>query len=94
MSTIKVTQSHNLPLDQARDKLKDFEQSMSKYGVSAKWSGNKATLKGLGVSGGIALSPSEVGISLKLGMMAKAAGVDPARLQASIEKRLKAAFEG
>lgn len=66
---------------------------MAKYGVSANWSGNKATLKGMAVSGGIDISPSKIDIAIKLGMMARAAGVDPARLQASIEKRLRAAFE-
>ena len=34
-----------------------------------------------------------VTVSLKLGVLAKAAGADPKRLEASITKRLKAAFE-
>jgi len=94
MSTIKISQPHSLPVDAAREKLAAFEETMSKYGVAAKWSGAKATLKGMAVSGGIDISDSTIDITLKLGMMARAAGVDPTRLQASIEKRLKAAFEG
>ena len=94
MSTIKISQPHSLPVDSAREKLAAFEETMSKYGVTAKWSGAQATLKGMAVSGGIDISDSMVDITLKLGMMARAAGVDPVRLQASIEKRLKAAFEG
>ena len=66
---------------------------MGKYGVRAIWSGDKATLKGIGVSGGIEVSSSNVKVIVKLGMMAKAAGVDPARLEKSITKRLKAVFE-
>lgn len=93
MSKINITQPHNLSIDEARTRLAAFEQTMSKYGVSAIWSGNKATLKGMAVSGGIDISPSQVDIIIKLGMMARAAGVDPTRLQASIEKRLRAAFE-
>jgi hypothetical protein len=38
--------------------------------------------------------PKSVDIVVKLGMMARAIGVDPVRLEASIKKRLKAAFEG
>ena len=94
MATINITQPHSLSVDEARAKLKSFEDTMSKYGVAAKWSGNKATLKGMAVSGGIDISPSKVDIAIKLGMMARAAGVDPDRLKASIEKRLRAAFEG
>ena len=94
MSTIKISQLHNLSIEEARGKLTSFEETMSKYGVSAKWSGAKATLKGMAVSGGIDISASKVDITLKLGMMARAAGVDPVRLKASIEKRLKASFEG
>lgn len=92
MATINISQPHNLSIDEARAKLKSFEETMSKYGVSAKWSGAKATLKGMAVSGGIDIGADKVDIAIKLGMMARAAGVDPDRLKASIEKRLRAAF--
>ena len=93
MSKINITQPHSLSLDEAKDKLKAFEETMSKYGVSANWSGNKAALKGMAVSGGILVGTDVVEITLKLGMMARAAGVDPVRLQSSIEKRLRTAFD-
>lgn len=94
MSTINISQPHNLSVDEVRVKLKSFEDTMSKYGVAAKWSGAKATLKGMAVSGGIDISDDKVDIAIKLGMMARAAGVDADRLKASIQKRLTAAFEG
>lgn len=94
MSKINITQPHNLSVDEARAKLKVFEDTMAKYGVKANWSGAKAALKGMGVSGDINIGADKVDIGLKLGMMARAAGVDPDRLKASIEKRLRAAFEG
>lgn len=94
MAKVNVKQPHSLSLDEVRAKMGEFEEMMGKYGVKANWSGNKASLKGVGVTGDIAVSDSDVSVALKLGMMAKAAGVDPKRLEASIAKRLKAAFEG
>ena len=94
MSTIKVSQPHTVSIDEARAKVQGFEDMVKKYGVSSKWSGNRAKLKGTGVSGSIAVDPGAVVVELKLGLLAKAAGVKPDLLQKSIEKRLKAAFEG
>ena len=71
----------------------DFEEMMKKYGVNARWSGGHADLKGTGVKGSIEVSESSVRVELKLGMLAKAAGIDPIRLEKSISRRLKAAFE-
>ncbi|MGB5374869.1 MAG: polyhydroxyalkanoic acid system family protein, partial [Polyangiales bacterium] len=75
-------------------KLGGFEDMMKKYGVSAKWSGSHADLKGTGVKGAIDITDSDVRVELKLGMLAKAAGIDPDRLSKSIGRRLKEAFEG
>ena len=94
MADVEVTQAHTLSLDEVRAKMSEFEDLMGKYGVKAEWKGSKAKLKGIGVSGDISVSDAAVAVTLKLGMMAKAAGVDPVRLHGSIAKRLKAAFEG
>lgn len=94
MSEIKVSQPHNVSAEEARRKVQEFEQMVQKYGVSSSWSGNQATLKGTGVSGSIAIGARSVDVVVKLGMMAKAFGVDAAKLEASIRKRLKSAFEG
>ena len=88
MSDVVVKQAHNLPIDEAKEKMGGFEEMMKKYGVKANWSGSKAVLKGTGVKGGIEVTDTHVTVTLKLGMMAKAVGVDPVRLKASIEKRL------
>lgn len=93
MSEIRVSQAHAISVEAAREKMREFEDMVSKYGVTSSWSGNKATLKGTGVSGSIDVQPSNVEVVVKLGMMAKAFGVDPAKLEASIRKRLKSAFE-
>jgi putative polyhydroxyalkanoate system protein len=94
MSNIVVRQEHSLSPEEAKSKISSFEEMMGKYGVKAIWSDNHADLKGVGVSGSIDVSESEVVITIKLGMMAKAVGVDPDRLKASIEKRIGPALNG
>ena len=94
MADVVVRESHSLPLAEVREKIVTFESMMSKYGVRADWSGSNAKLKGTGVSGSIEVTDSEVVVTIKLGMMAKAVGVDPVRLKASIEKRLGPSLRG
>lgn len=94
MSDVVVEQAHNLAPEEAKKKIADFEDMMKKYGVKAAWKGNSAELKGTGVSGSIEVTPSKVKVVVKLGMMARAVGVDPTKLQGSITRRLKEAFEG
>jgi putative polyhydroxyalkanoate system protein len=94
MSEVRVNQPHNVSLEDARKKVQGFETMVEKYGVTSSWSGNQATLKGTGVSGSITILPRSVDVVVKLGMMARAFGVDPAKLESSIKKRLKEAFEG
>ncbi len=92
MAEIKITEAHALGAAEARKRIADFEEMMSKYGVKAKWSGNSAKLKGMAASGSIDITDTAATVVVKLGMMAKAAGVDPVKLEGSIRKRLKAAF--
>ncbi len=92
MAEVRVTESHNLSPEEAISKIASFEEMLSKYGVKANWSGTKAALKGMGVTGSIDVTSSAATVIVKLGMMARAAGVDPNKLEASIRKRLKAAF--
>ena len=94
MSKINVVQAHAVSVDEARERLGDFEQTMGKYGVSLAWSGAQAKIKGVGVSGSVTIDGAQVCVELKLGLLAKAAGVDADRLRGSIERRLSAAFGG
>ena len=92
MSAIVVKESHSLPVDEVKSRLGAFEQDISKYGMKFDWSGNEAKLKGVGASGDVKVTGSDVTITVKLGMMAKAAGINPDKLGKSIEKRLKSAL--
>ena len=88
MSKVHVTQAHSLPKAEVRERLKDFEANLSKWGVKMDWKGDHADIKGLGVSGSVSVPDADVSIRLKLGMMAKAAGVDAEKLEGSISRRL------
>ena len=93
MADVSVTQAHNVSVDEAKTKIAEFEEMMAKYMVKANWKDSHADLKGPGVKGSIDVSDSDVKVAIKLGMLAKAAGIDAKRLEGSIQKRLKAAFE-
>ena len=92
MAEIKVVEPHGTDVNDAIKRIGSFEEMMKKYGVKINWSGSKAEIKGMGVSGDIAIDETNAAVRIKLGMMARAAGVDPKRLEASIKKRLVAAF--
>ena len=94
MSDVRVTEPHHTTPDDARQKVSGFEDMMRKYGVRADWNGTKAELKGTGVSGTITIDATHCHVLVKLGLMARAMGVDATKLEGSIRKRLKAAFEG
>lgn len=94
MSELKITESHNLSADEARDRVLAFEEMLAKYRVKAAWKGNRADIKGTGVSGNIEVSDSEVNVVVKLGLLARAAGVDPVRLERSIRRRLGESLRG
>ena len=92
MSSILVRQAHTLGPDRAKIALGDFEQDLAKRGAKLVWQGSRAEVKGPGVSGHVEVSDAEVEVTLKLGMLAKAAGVKADKLEASIAKRLAAAL--
>ena len=93
MSELTIREPHKLGAAEARKKVADFEQLLQKYQITPKWSGNRAEIKSMAVSGSINVTDTDVTIQLKLGMMARAAGIDATKLEGSIRKRLKAAFE-
>jgi len=94
MADVNVKEPHALSESDAISRVQSFEEMLQKYGVKSTWKGPKAELKGTGVSGTIAISSSDVTITLKLGLLAKAAGIDADRLAGSIQKRLKSALGG
>lgn len=93
MSTVRVQKAHSLDPAEARVRLGSFEQDLAQRGARLVWEGDTAEIQGTGVSGSVRVTASEVSVEVKLGLLARAAGVKADRLQASIEKRLNAAFD-
>ena len=94
MADVDVREPHSLDPDEAVKRVQGFEEVLTKYGVKSKWNGTHADLKGTGVTGSIDVGGEDVRIKLKLGMLAKAAGIDAKRLGGSIGRRLKSALAG
>ena len=63
-----------------------------KFRVRLAWEGDNAVIKGIGVSGDVRVMDDHVELVLKLGLAARAAGVDPKRLEKAITRRLAEAF--
>lgn len=92
MAQVKVQQMHALGRDVAKQKLSSFEEMLGKYRVKLEWSGHRAKIKGIGVGGDVSVSDSDVQVQVELGLAAKLAGIDAARLQGSIARRLREAL--
>ena len=92
MSTIHVKIPHSKPVSELRAHINTFEEMLSKYAVKITWTGDRAELKNPAVSGHIALSPAHVEVKIELGMMAKMMGIDAAKLEGSIKRRLTEAL--
>ena len=75
MSDVNVSEGHSLSIEDVKSRLAAFEQDISKYGMKLDWSGDEAKLKGVGASGGVRVIASDVTVTVKLGMMAKAAAI-------------------
>lgn len=93
MSQVSVRREHQLGIEGAKAALGAFADDLAKRGAKLEWSGPRAAVKGPGVSGDITVSESAVEVQIKLGMLARAAGIKADKLQASIEKRLAAALQ-
>jgi putative polyhydroxyalkanoate system protein len=73
MASIKVSQAHSLPLDQAKQRVDDMlKEYSSKFGLKTNWAGDKLNISGSGVEGAANVTGSSVDVELKLGLMASA----------------------
>lgn len=92
MSTVSVRQAHQLGAVKAKGALESFAADMQKRGARLEWTGSKAAVKGPGVSGTVDVTEDVVTVDLKLGLLARAAGIDAQKLQGSIARRLESAL--
>ncbi len=95
MSKIVVREAHSLTIEEAKNRVGAFDDFINKYGAKLVWkSQTLADIKGMGISGDVKLGGDAVTVTIKLGMMAKAVGVDPVKLEGSVRKRLAKAIAG
>ena len=95
MSKIVVREAHSLPIAEAKNRVGAFDDYLKKYGAKLDWkSETLADIKGMGISGDIKLGDDSVTVTIKLGMMAKAVGVDPVKLEGSVRRRLVKVMTG
>lgn len=92
MSQVKVEVPHAHSQAEVRKRLTTFGEDLAKYGAKLVWSGERAEVQGMGVSGEVSNAPGLLRVVLKLGLAARVAGVDAGRLEASIRKRVEAAL--
>ena len=95
MSKIVVREAHSLTIAEAKSRVGAFDEFIQKYGARLAWSSDTAAqIKGMGISGDVQIAGDSVTVMIKLGMMAKAVGVDPVKLEGSVRKRLVKAIAG
>lgn len=92
MANIQIDVPHRLGATVAQSRLAGFAEDLARVGAKLQWKGTRAEVHGLGVSGEVHAEPTLVRISLKLGLAARVAGVDPVRLEKSIRRRLEEAL--
>jgi putative polyhydroxyalkanoate system protein len=92
MANVHIEVPHRLGATVAQSRLSGFAEDLARVGAKLQWKGTRAEVHGLGVSGEVHAEPTLVRISLKLGLAARVAGVDPARLEKSIRRRLEEAL--
>lgn len=72
MADIEIKREHSLGVDGATERLRSIEPKLrDKFGVTLVWEGDRAQVKGKGVSGDVSVDAQSVGLSLKLGLMLK-----------------------
>lgn len=70
MSTIEITQAHSLSPAQARQAVEDFAAKLGKkFGLESRWEGEVLHFKRSGVDGQISMSPGQLHVRAKLGLM-------------------------
>jgi putative polyhydroxyalkanoate system protein len=95
MPDVRVSHRHSLPIDEVRAKLGGFSEMLGKYGVTLDWRGHVATVGGVpGGSGSVEVTPAEVRVHVHLSRMITMMGIDPARLEGSVKRRLDEALGG
>jgi putative polyhydroxyalkanoate system protein len=93
MASIRIVENHSLSPEEAKKRVQAFEEQLEKFRMKAHWKDLRAELKGTGASGEIRVTGQAVEVDVKLGLLAKAAGIDADRAENAIRKRLRQALD-
>jgi putative polyhydroxyalkanoate system protein len=92
MADIKIERNHSLGKAEAKKRVLDLETKLKeKYGVKLDWRGDKADVKGTGVSGSLDVGEARVALELKLGLLLKPMG---GKIRQAIERTVDKALNG
>lgn len=70
MAAIDIRHPHSLPLPKARKAVQQVAEKLSeRFGVTYAWNGDTLNFSRSGVDGHIALEPSQLHVSAKLGFL-------------------------
>lgn len=83
MSVIRIKRQHNLPMDQARQQVRDVVARLQqKFDATYTWKDDTVSFKRSGASGQISVDDKQIDVEVKLGLV-----LSPMR--ASVEKAIK-----
>lgn len=92
MAKIDITQSHTLPIAEARTRMQKVQAELTeKYGLSFTWEGDSLLkVSGKGVKGTIGLSATQVSVLLDLSLiLTPLKGKIESRLREQLTEQLK-----
>jgi putative polyhydroxyalkanoate system protein len=91
MATIKLSHSHSLSHEEARQRVAElFESYRGRFGINYRWEGDTLHLNGSGFEGRAHLHPSRIDVEVKLGLMASAfKGQVESGLKSELDKRFR-----
>lgn len=92
MAKIDVTQSHSLPIEEAKLRMEKVQAELTqKYGLSFSWEGDRRVqVSGKGVKGTIQLTETQVSVNLDLSfILTPVKGKIESRLREQLVEQLK-----
>ena len=90
MSDIKITQEHNLSLEEARQAARKVAAQMElDYEMTTTWDGDLLKVERSGVSGSLALLDKQAQLEIKLGFMLKGFA---SKIEEQVSKNMRKVF--
>lgn len=90
MADISITQRHALPLEEARKAAQRVADKLAEdFAISSSWNQNTMSFQRAGVSGTLALRPTEAHLEVELGLMMKGFS---SMIEEKLTRKMQSAF--